>query len=111
MLTGTDLLKTVKNNHSSKSQLVKLCGYTQTNPDGSTKILFSKFYLALLEAKGITLLQKSAKSLAKALSYQISLHKNGNLIIGHPYTSQLNPQPGDKFHIKVSRNSITLTKT
>ena len=49
MLTGNQLIKTIeKNSDLSKSEIVKVCGYSSVRKDGSIKLDYTKFYQALL---------------------------------------------------------------
>ena len=53
MLTGIQLINTIKSLPDMiENQLVKTCGYSHTQKNGTEKLDFTKFYLALLEAKG-----------------------------------------------------------
>jgi len=111
MLTGSDLLAKVKElGNSSKSELVRQCGYVSTKKDGSERLNFTAFYEALLEAKGMSL-GDGGKDRAKAgrgLSYMAKVHFNGNLMVGKAYTDQLGLKPGDEFEIKLGRKQIQL---
>ena len=49
MLTGNQLIKTIKENAElDKSDIVKVCGYTSVKKDGSIKLNYIEFYQALL---------------------------------------------------------------
>jgi hypothetical protein len=49
MLTGNQLIKTIKENvELDKSDIVKVCGYTSVRKDGSIKLNYIEFYQALL---------------------------------------------------------------
>ena len=53
MLSGNQLINTVQSlPDASIKQLVKTCGYTSTQKDGTEKLNFNDFYMALLSAKG-----------------------------------------------------------
>lgn len=110
MLTGPELLAKVKEltGSATKSELVRECGYTSINKDGSERLNFTAFYDALLEAKGVEL---GAKSSAKGrkLTYRTKVQFNGKLQIGEGYIREMGFEPGAEFDIKVGRNSITLT--
>jgi hypothetical protein len=111
MLTGSDLLAKVKElGNTSKSELVRECGYVSHKKDGSERLNFTAFYEALLEAKGMSL-GDGGKGLSKpgrGLSYMAKVHFNGNLMIGKAYIDQLGLQPGDEFEIKLGRKQIQL---
>ena len=53
MLFGNQLLNTVKSLPDADiKQLAKTCGYISTRKDGTQKLNFNDFYIALLSAKG-----------------------------------------------------------
>ena len=53
MLSGNQLLNTVKSLPDADiKQLAKTCGYISTRKDGTQKLNFTDFYMALLSAKG-----------------------------------------------------------
>ena len=52
MLSGNQLLTTVQSlPEADIKQLVKTCGYISTRKDGTQKLNFNDFYVALLTAK------------------------------------------------------------
>jgi len=52
MLSGNQLLTTVQSlPEADIKQLVKTCGYISTRKDGTEKLNFNDFYVALLTAK------------------------------------------------------------
>ena len=52
MLSGNQLLNTVQSlPEADIKQLVKTCGYTSIQRDGTQKLNFNDFYVALLTAK------------------------------------------------------------
>ena len=53
MLTGIQLINTIKSlPDMNENQLVKTCGYSHTQKNGTEKLNFTDFYVTLLEAKG-----------------------------------------------------------
>jgi hypothetical protein len=112
MLTGSDLLTKVKElADTSKSELVRKCGYVSTKRDGSERLNFTAFYEALLDAKGMSLGTGGGTGRGKAgrsLSYGTKVQFNGNLMVGKAYTEQLGLEPGDQFEIKLGRKQIQL---
>ena len=49
MLTGNQLIKTIKENTDlNKSEIVKVCGYTSVRKDGSIKLNYTEFYQAII---------------------------------------------------------------
>ena len=53
MLSGNQLINTVQSLPDADiKQLAKTCGYISTRKDGTEKLNFTDFYMALLSAKG-----------------------------------------------------------
>ena len=53
MLSGNQLINTVQSlPEADIKEVVKTCGYTSTRKDGTQKLNFTDFYIALLTAKG-----------------------------------------------------------
>ena len=53
MLSGNQLLNTVKSlPDADVKELARTCGYISTRKDGTQKLNFNDFYIALLSAKG-----------------------------------------------------------
>ena len=51
MLTGQNLIEVIKSNSNlTKSDLLKVTGYTSVRKDGSLKLNFTAFYQALIDA-------------------------------------------------------------
>ena len=49
MLTGNQLIQTIQDNSNlSKSDLLRVTGYTSVRKDGSIKLNFTQFYQALI---------------------------------------------------------------
>jgi hypothetical protein len=111
-LTGADLLAKVKElGDASKSDLVRATGYVSTKKDGTERLNFTAFYEALLDAKGVSLGENGGSVPGKPgrkLSFSTKVQFNGNLLVGHAYTSLLGLQPGDEFEIKLGRKVIRL---
>ena len=52
MLSGNQLISTIKSLPDADiKQVVKTCGYTSTQKNGTEKLNFNDFYIALLTAK------------------------------------------------------------
>lgn len=108
MLTGPELLAKVKELGAvSKSEMVRACGYTVTNKDGSGRLNFTAFYEALLQAKGVELAASSKKP-GRKLTYKAKVQANHALQVGEAYLKQMGFEPGDEFEIKLGRKQITL---
>ena len=111
-LTGKDLLAKVKENDGlTKRELAKECGYYTVGKEGQTRVNLSEFYDALLSAKGIQLEpQKSADGRGREASYSLTVHKNGQIVIGAAYTQEMGLKAGDEFTIKLGYKHIHLVK-
>jgi hypothetical protein len=111
-LTGKELLAKVKENDGlSKRELAKECGYYTVSKDGQTRVALAEFYDALLAAKGIQLEpQKSSDGRGREASYSLTVHKNGQIVIGAAYTQEMGLKSGDEFKIKLGYKHIHLVK-
>lgn len=111
-LTGKALLAKVKENDGrSKRELARECGYYTVSKDGQTRVALAEFYDALLAAKGIQLEpQKSADGRGREASYSLTVHKNGQIVIGAAYTQEMGLKSGDEFKIKLGYKHIHLVK-
>lgn len=112
-LTGKSLLQKVKDlAHLSKRETAIACGYTATTKDGKERVKLSEFYDALLEAKGIQLEPDKAKKDGRGRepSYRLTLHKNGQIVIGAAYTQAMRLVSGDEFQLKLGHKHIHLTQ-
>jgi hypothetical protein len=112
-LTGKDLLQRVKElSHLSKRETAKECGYYTVTKDGQTRVNLSGFYDAVLAAKGIQLEpEKTKDGRGREASYTVTVHKNGQIVIGSAYTREMGLQPGDEFQLKLGYKHIKLEKT
>ncbi|MGG6241569.1 AbrB family transcriptional regulator [Nodosilinea sp. AN01ver1] len=111
-LTGKALLAKVKENDGlTKRELAKECGYYTVSKEGQTRVALAEFYDALLSAKGIQLEpEKNADSRGREASYTLTVHKNGQIVIGAAYTQEMGLKTGDEFKIKLGYKHIHLVK-
>jgi len=109
-LTGKPLLAKVKENDGlTKRELAKECGYYTVSKENQTRVNLAEFYDALLSAKGIQLEpQKSADGRGREASYSLTVHKNGQIVIGAAYTQEMGLKSGDEFTIKLGYKHIHL---
>jgi AbrB family looped-hinge helix DNA binding protein len=109
-LTGKALLQKVKElAHLTKRETAKECGYYSFTKDSQPRINLSSFYDALLEAKGINLDSETSKDgRGREATYRVTVHKNGQIVIGATYTEEMNLKPGDEFAIKLGYKHIHL---
>ncbi len=106
-LTGKTLLQKVKESSSlSKREQAKICGYYSNSKDSAN---LSEFYEALIQASGIPLDPDSTKNgRGREPNYRVSVHKNGQIVIGSSYTESMGLVPGDEFEIKLGYKHIQL---
>ncbi|MGF1566852.1 MAG: AbrB family transcriptional regulator [Nodosilinea sp.] len=112
-LTGKELLAKVKDNDGlTKRDLARECGYYTVSKDGQTRVNLAEFYDALLSAKGIQLEPENGKADGRGRepSFTVTVHKNGQIVIGSAYTQQMGLQTGDEFEIKLGYKHIRLAK-
>jgi hypothetical protein len=109
-LTGKALLQKVKElSHLTKREKAKECGYYTVTKDGQTRVDVTGFYDALLEARGILLdPEKGKDGRGREPTYRVSVHKNGQIVIGSTYTQEMGLKPGDEFEIKLGYKHIHL---
>ena len=95
-LTGKALLQKVKElSHLPRRETAKKCGYYTITKDNQTRVNLTDFYDAVLAAKGVP-------------TYRVSVHKNGQIVIGSTYTQAMGLKEGDKFEIKLGYKHIHL---
>lgn len=108
-LTGKALLQKVKASNLPKRELAKECGYYTVTKAGQTHVNLANFYDAVLAAKGIALEPEVTKDgRGREASYRVSVHKNGQIIIGNAYTEAMGLKPGDEFEIRLGYKHIRL---
>lgn len=111
-LTGKALLQKVKESqHLSKRETARECGYYTAGKDGQIRVKLAEFYDALLEAKGIQLEPSKEKDgRGREPTYTVTVHKNGQIVIGSAYTQEMGLEPGDEFQIKLGYKHIHLVQ-
>ncbi len=108
-LTGKSLLQKIKSSNLPKRELAKECGYYTVSKDGETRVNLADFYDAVLAAKGIALEPKSEKEgRGREATYRVTVHQNGQIVIGGSYTQSMGLKPGDEFEIKLGYKHIHL---
>ncbi|MEO1300239.1 MAG: AbrB family transcriptional regulator [Cyanobacteria bacterium J06636_16] len=109
-LTGKALLQRVKElSHLTKREKARECGYYTLTKDNQTRVDVTGFYDALLEARGITLdPDKGKDGRGREPTYRVSVHKNGQIVIGSTYTQEMGLKSGDEFEIKLGYKHIHL---
>lgn len=110
-LTGKSLLSKLKELSSlSKAEKAKACGYYSLTKAGSLRANLSGFMDAILIAEGINLDGESSDRRGRGLTYRVTVHANGAIVIGKSYTEQMDLKPGDEFEIKLGYKHIHLIK-
>jgi AbrB family looped-hinge helix DNA binding protein len=109
-LTGKALLQKVKElNHLPKRETARECGYYTVSKDNQIRVNLTDFYDALLAARGISLSPEGTKDgRGREPTYRVSVHKNGQIVIGATYTQEMGLKPGDEFEIKLGYKHIHL---
>ena len=111
-LKGKALLKKLESlQGSNKIEKAKACGYFVTTKDGKQRVNSNQFMEAILEAQGFVLESEPPQDKrGREASYQVSVHRNGVIIIGSSYTREMGLEPGDEFEIKLGSEHIHLKK-
>lgn len=109
-LTGKSLLQKVKElSHLPRRETAKRCGYSTTSKGGQTRVNLTDFYDAVLAAKGVPLEPGGAKDgRGREPTFRVSVHRNGQIVIGSTYTKEMGLKPGDEFEIKLGYKHIHL---
>lgn len=107
MLTGSDLIALVKGNPNlAPSQYAKRAGYVKTDDDGKQRVLVQQFYDALLAAQGLPIRQRGGRG--RPALQQVTVQRNGIVVLGKRYTHQFGIQPGDTLEISLDDDAIHL---
>ncbi|MDX2240926.1 MAG: AbrB family transcriptional regulator [Leptolyngbyaceae cyanobacterium bins.302] len=111
-LTGKALLQKVKElSHLPRRETAKRCGYYTITKNNQTRVNLTDFYDALLVAKGLPLDPEGSKDgRGREPTYRVSVHKNGQIVIGAAYTQAMGLKPGDEFEIKLGYKHIRLVQ-
>lgn len=109
-LTGKALLQKVKElSHLPRREKARRCGYYTVGKNNQTRVNLADFFEALLAAKGTPLSAESPKDgRGREPTYRVSVHKNGQIVIGATYTEKMGLKPGDEFEIKLGYKHIHL---
>jgi AbrB family looped-hinge helix DNA binding protein len=109
-LTGKALLQKVKElSHLPRRETAKRCGYYTVTKNDQTRVNLTDFYDALLVARGIPLSPEGSKDgRGREPTYRVSVHQNGQIVIGAAYTKAMGLKSGDEFEIKLGYKHIHL---
>ena len=111
-LTGKKLKAKLKAlQGATKKEIAKACGYASKTKTGQERINITSFYKALLEAEGMTFEAQPSESGGRGRppTYRTTVHKNGTLLIGASYTTEMGLNPGDEFVLTLGKRGIKLT--
>jgi AbrB-like transcriptional regulator len=109
-LTGKALLQKLKElSHLSRTEKARECGYFSVGKSEKPRANIGAFISAVLAAKGVSLDGEDGKDRrGREASYRVSVHKNGQMVIGASYTQAMGLQVGDEFEIKLGYKHIHL---
>jgi bifunctional DNA-binding transcriptional regulator/antitoxin component of YhaV-PrlF toxin-antitoxin module len=109
-LTGKALLAKVKElSNLPRRERAKQCGYYTVTKNNQVRVNLTDFYDALLSARGIPLSPEAPKDgRGREPTYRVSVHQNGQIVIGATYTKAMGLEPGDEFEIKLGYKHIHL---
>lgn len=81
-----------------------MCGYYSKN-----RVRLVEFYEASVAARGIVLNpEQSRDRRGREPTHRVTVHKNGQIVIGATYTQAMGLNPGDEFEIKLGYKHIHL---
>ncbi|ABD01960.1 AbrB family transcriptional regulator [Synechococcus sp. R55.6] len=111
-LTGQELLdKVTSMGNADRKEKARACGYVTYTKNGQERVNLMQFNNALLKAVGVDLGASDENgSRGRAPTFRVSVHKNGNLLIGAAYTKKMGLKPGDEFEIKLGHHNIKLER-
>jgi bifunctional DNA-binding transcriptional regulator/antitoxin component of YhaV-PrlF toxin-antitoxin module len=109
-LTGKTLLAKVKELSTlPRRERAKQCGYYTVTKNSQVRVNLTDFYDALLSARGIPLSPEAPKDgRGREPTYRVSVHQNGQIVIGATYTKAMGLKPGDEFEIRLGYKHIHL---
>jgi hypothetical protein len=111
-LTGQELLdKVTSMGNADPKEKARACGYVTYTKNGQERVNLMQFNNALLKAIGVDLGTSDENgSRGRAPTFRVSVHKNGNILIGAVYTKKMGLKPGDQFEIKLGHHNIKLER-
>lgn len=107
MLAGSELVAFVKANADMHpNQLAKKAGFVKTDDEGKSRVLVQQFYDALLAAQGLPIKRTSGRG--RPTLQQVSVQRNGIVVLGKRYTDRFGVKPGDTLEISMDDDAIHL---
>lgn len=115
MLKGSELLaKVAELAGQSKTDIARACGYVATKKDGSERILFSAYYEAIIDAKGVYLGTPEPKVVkagrGKPLGFNVKVSKTGVIPVTAGYSALIGVSDGDRVDIEHIDGALILRK-
>jgi AbrB-like transcriptional regulator len=109
-LVGKALLAKVKElSHLSRKETAKQCGYYSSSKSSPERVNLASFYDAVLAAKGVAVGAENPKDgRGREATYIVTVHQNGQIVIGASYTKEMGLKQGDEFKIKLGYKHIYL---
>jgi len=109
-LTGKALLQKAKElNNLPKREQAKKCGYFTRGKDGVDRVNLTEFYEAVLAARGFAINPEQNKhGRGREPTFRVSVHTNGQTVVGSTYTRSMGLNEGDEFEIKLGYKHIHL---
>lgn len=109
-LTGKALIQKVESlSHLPRRETAKRCGYVISSKGSKPRVALAEFYEAILAAKGRELSPGTTRDRrGREPTFRVSVHKNGQIIIGNAYTQKMGLKPGDEFEINLGYKHIHL---
>jgi hypothetical protein len=109
-LVGKALIQKLKECQGlSRKAQAKLCGYVSRDKDRQETVNITEFCEAQLAARGYSLDPENSKDgRGREPTFRVSVHKNGQIVIGATYTQNMGLTPGDEFEIKLGYKHIRL---
>lgn len=109
-LTGKALLAKIKDlSQLSKRETAIECGYTKLSKAGTERADVTAFYDAILVAKGVEVKAAATAAPGRVPNNELTVHKNGQVLIGPFYTKKMGLKEGDTIKIKLGSKNIQLT--
>lgn len=111
-LIGEELIeKVISMGDADIKEKARACGYVTLTSNKQERVNLMKFYNALIEAEGVNLdASDKGGTRGRTPTFKVSVHKNGNLLIGAAYTKEMGLNPGDEFEIKLGHQHIKLER-
>lgn len=111
-LRGKPLLQKIKElANMPRREKARRCGYYKIVKGDQVQVNLAEFYDAILEARGTKVDPESSKDgRGREPTYRVTVHQNGQIVIGSTYTQSMGLKPGDEFTIKLGYKHIKLAQ-